>query len=185
MIVLASDTVLGWLRQSEDYELDDFNFFPVDYDKNILEDEVYLSLDRGICYNRYGNMRVLTENNIAELHPTAGFFYRYFNCIINGDYEAYPSFYTDACLNDPNFNCPEKFTTQGLYDIDVNLFSVSGDETTKEITEVYRVSYRIFENNGTYRRDILQGETRTRVFEIKINNGIIKINSIGYSVVSK
>lgn len=157
-----------------------WRFFEADYDKNILEDDLYLSLNRSIYYNRYGDERVLTKDNIADFPVAAAFFYDYFDCIICGDYENYPSFYTESCLNDENFHCPEKFTMQGLYDIHVNLFSVTGNEENGTTTEIYEVSYRIFENNGTYRSDILPDETQTRVFEIVINNGVAKINSIGY-----
>lgn len=163
---------------SEDYSYNEWLFFEPDYNKNILEDEIYLSLNRGIHYNRYGDERVLTEDMISDQHISAQFFYDYFDCIVRGDYQNYPSFYTERCLNDENFNLPERFTMQGIYDINVILHSVVGDEATGKITEYYEVSYRIFENNGTYRRDILPDETRTRVFEIEINGGEAKINSI-------
>ncbi len=172
--------VLEQFGDEEDHSYNKWLFFEADYDKNILEDDWYLSHDRGIHYNRYGNNVVLTQENISSMPVSASFFYDYFDCIIRGDYENYPRFYTESCLSDENFHCPEKFTMQGLYDINVTLHSVSGDEESKITTEIYEVSYRIFENNGTYRDDILPDETRTRVFEIVINNGVAKINSITY-----
>ncbi len=173
--------VLNWIHpKNQTVNYDDLRFFEPDYEKNIFEDDLYMSLRRGIHYNRYGNECVLTEDNVKELPTAAGFFYEYLNCIIRGDYENYPNFYTDKCKNDANFQCPEKFTMQGLYDIHVDLYSVSGDEETGAVTEVYEVRYRIFENNGTYRKDILPDETRTRVFELVIINGEAKINSITY-----
>ena len=55
------------------------------------------------------------------------------------------------------------------------------NDVTNTATETYTVSYRIFENNGTYRKDILPGKLLVRVFEIKIDNGNIKISNVGYA----
>ncbi len=181
VIAGMSPLVLKWIHSKDQaVYYGDLQFFEPDYEKNIFDDEIYMSLRRGIHYNRYGNECVLTPDNINELPTAAGFFYDYLNCIIRGDYENYPNFYTEKCKNDNNFHCPERFTMQGLYDIHVDLYSVSGDEETGAVTEIYEVRYRIFENNGTYRTDILPDETRTRVFEVLIINGEAKINSITY-----
>ncbi len=168
-------------ESNDDYSYNEWLFFEPDYNKNILEDELYLALNRGIHYNRYGSDTVLTEENVQYLPETAKFFYDYFNCLVLGDYETYPNFYTEACLNDENFCCPERFTMQAIYDINVILHSVVGDASGEGgYTEIFEVSYRIFENNGTYRTDILPDETRTRIFEVVINKGEVKINSISF-----
>lgn len=164
----------------DDVSYADYRFFEADYSKNILEDELYLSHNRSIRYNRYGSEQILTESNVTEISESAVFFYDYFNCIINGDYESYPSYFTASCLADEDMTIPEKFTMQGLYDIQVTLHSVAGVEETDTVSEIYEVSYRIFENNGTFRSDILPDETRTLVFELYITNGVAKINAIGY-----
>ena len=195
VIALASFVVLGILLGilaviteflKPDYEDVSYNpmmFYEPDYSKNIYEDQAYMRLNRAVKYDRYGFMNQLTGDSLTETeYPSAEFFYDYITCIINGDYEAYPSYFTQECLDSEGFECPEQFTMQGLYDILIKLHSVSTREVGgKEITfEVFEVSYRIFENNGTFRRDILPDETRTLVFEIYVDGDTVLINSIAH-----
>ena len=109
----------------------------------------------------------------------AVFFHDYINCIIRGDYGSYPSFYTEKCKSDPNFKMPEKFTMQGLYEIHIEFMGFETNEAGEPVSELYYVDYRIYKNNGTYRRDILPDEPRTRIFEVTLGNDP-KINSITY-----
>lgn len=163
----------------EDVSYDDFRFFEADYDADLLQNKMYLSLNRNIYYNRYGTENLLTEETAADIAPAAEFFYDYINCIIAGDYEAYPDFFTEKYLSDKNAHIPEKFTMQGLYDINIKLHSTKlSEESAGTTVEIYEVSYRIFENNGTFRRDILPDETRTMVFEVYIYGGAVKINAV-------
>jgi hypothetical protein len=167
----------------DDYDDVSYNpmaFYEVDYNFDVRNDVLYQKLNRNVKYNRYGNERVLSESNVNDISPSAVLFFNYFNCIINGNSESYPSFFTEKCKNDEKFDLPERFTTQGLYDMNVNFHSASrkeGEEDT--VLEIYEVSYRIFKNNGSFRNDILPDETRTLVFEIEIKNGSALINAVG------
>ncbi len=167
---------------ADDYDDVSYNpmaFYEVDFNFDVRNDALYLKHNRDIKYNRYGNERVLAESNINDISPSAVLFFNYFNCIINGDNESYPSFFTEKCKNDEKFALPENFTTQGLYDMNVNFHSASrkeGEEDT--VLEIYEVSYRIFKNNGSFRNDILPDETRTLVFEVEIKNGSALINAV-------
>ncbi len=161
-----------------------WRFYEADYSKNIFDDAEYMSCGRSIKYRDENTEYVLTKENSAEISPSAAFFYNYINCIINGDYESYPSYFTEDYRKDENAHLPEQFTMQGLYDIHIDLHQpastvkLDGGEVFREI---YEVSYRIFQNNGTFRDDILPEETRTLVFELYIGtNGDAYINSIGY-----
>lgn len=166
----------------EDVSYEDFRFFEADYSKNILEDEVYLSHNRSIYFDLYGSETVITEDNAESISTAAEFFYDYINCIINGHYSNYSNFFTSECIASEGFELPEKFTMQGLYDIHITLHSkIDASDDDDAICEVYEVSYRIFENNGTFRNDILPDETRTLVFELYITaDGTAKINAIGH-----
>lgn len=168
----------------EDVSYDNWRFFEADYSKNIYDDKIYMAHSRGIKFTDENTERVLTSENCAEISASAEFFYNYITCIIEGDYSNYPSFFTDAYLNNKDVETPQKFTMQGLYDIHVDLFSPATRKTVDGVevsSEVYEVSYRIFENNGTFRTDILPDETRTLVFELYIfDNGTVKINAIGF-----
>ncbi len=164
-----------------DVSYEDYRFFEADYNKNILEEKLYLALNRNIYFERMGSENVLTQENAIGISLAADLFYNYFDCLIKGDYQNYSSFFTQECLASSNFTLPERFTMQGIYDVHINLYrSDVADEESNAVREIYEVSYRIFENNGTFRNDILPDETRTLVFEINITDGVAKINAIGH-----
>ena len=180
VLLLALAAALSLIEKAlepevETSEYEDYRFYEADYNANIFENELYMSCSRGIKFSNENTEYVLNETNSANISPSAKFFYDYINCIINGDYENYPSFFTEEYINNERSDIPEKFTMQGLYDIYIDLYApatrkvVDGAELS---CEVYEVRYRIFENNGTFRRDILPDETRTIVFELYIpDNG--------------
>lgn len=186
-IFLALGVLLGTLaiitsllqQGEEEYSYDDFRFFEPDYDANLLENRMYTALNRNIYFDRYGSETVLTEADIT-VGEASEFFYNYFQCLVNGEYESYKSFFTNEYIDENVENIPERFTMQGVYDIHVKLHSMNKPQPDNDdlACEIYEVSYRIFENNGTFRRDILPDETRTLVFELYIYNGTVKINAI-------
>ena len=183
LLLLGVLYLVDWFlnRPEPEKELNEWLFFEADYDKNIYEDEAYIVLNRDIHFDYMGFNRVINEDNVDDYSDKgveAGkMFIDYFKCIIDGDYEKYPSFFTEACLNDENFEIPEKFTMQGIYDINISIKhppqTVDGNRL-----EIYEVSYRIFENNGTFRDDIYPDETRTLVFGVEISKGEAKISAI-------
>ncbi len=166
--------------EPEEISLHSELFYEADYSKNIYEDKAYMSLDRAVHYDQYGMERELTEENSAEISESAGFFFNYFKCITDGDYENYPSFFTEDYIKDKNSDIPEKFTMQGVYDVRVKLHKRERIENSEDIREIHEVSYRIFENNGTFRDDIYPDETRTLVFELRISKSDVKISAIGF-----
>ncbi len=177
--------VLEWISpEYEDVSYEQWRFYEADYSKNIYEDKVYMGLTRSIKYTDENTERVLTKENSADISESAAFFYDYITCIIDGDYAEYPNFFTESYINNKDVKIPEKFTMQGLYDIHIDLFTPAMRKNVDGVdifSEVYEVSYRIFENNGTFRTDILPDETRTLVFELYIyNDGTVKINAIGF-----
>lgn len=177
--VLALTESLLKKRPTDDISYDDYRFFPADYDANLLENRMYTSLNRSIYFDKYGSETVLTEADAVK-GEASGMFLDYFDCLVKGRYEDYRSFFTEEYLEEYGEELPARFTMQGVYDIHVKLHSKKKPiEDNEELSaEVYEVSYRIFENNGTFRRDILPDETRTLVFEVYIFNGEAKINAI-------
>lgn len=175
--------VLELIKPEEsDISYEDYRFFEADYSKNIFEDKVYMRKNRAIMYDRYGLETEIKEENAVNDTPAASLFYEYFHCLMNGEYTKYRDFFTNAYLESDECDIPEKFTMQAVYNINVKLHSIGTKEIdgTELSYEIYEVSYQIFENNGTFRRDILPDESRTIVFELYIYNGAAKINSIGY-----
>ena len=184
LLLLGALELASALLEEEvsDISYEDYRFFEADYSKNILEDKLYLAQNRSIYFSRFGNENVINADNAYDIAPSAGMFYDYFNCLIMGDYASYSSFFTQECLDSPSFYLPERFTMQGVYDVHINMYraNVIDGGVGNKTSEIYEVSYRIFENNGTFRTDILPDETRTLVFEVYIVNGVARINAIGH-----
>ena len=187
VIALGAKLIASLLKQSNESvavsrreaEESGIFFFEPDYSENIMEDELDLALDRTLRYSAMGEEILLTPQSARMRGGAAQLFYDYFQCIIGGDYAAYPGFFTQEYKNNPLADIPQKFTMQKVYDIGIKLFDRRMNDSG-DVSDIYEVRYAIFENNGTFRRDIPSMETRTLVFEIVYVEGEPLINSIGY-----
>lgn len=185
VIPLLTDLIAS-IGEEEEASFNEWLFFEPDYSRDILSDDVYLSLNRRVYYDRFGEVIAVPSADPLDSSDSAAFFYRYFDCLVKGDHQSYPSFFTEECIKKDPALIPESFTMQAVYDINVKLFNSSAKQTAygEVRAEIYEVSYRIFENNGTFRTDILPDETRTLVFEVYVIGEEVKINSIGHRSVS-
>ena len=171
-------------ESSSQEELPPEAFYPVDYSADILENNAYLSLDRSVYYMDYGTGEALTAENYQKLGVASEFFYRYFESIILGDVSAYRSMLTDDYIDE--FDPPEEFTMQMLYDIQVNQsHSASSSENNGETVNVYHfaVTYKIFENNGTFRRDIASNQSVTQYYDLIYCQNKLFLDNISNSIV--
>lgn len=157
---------------------DSLSFAEADYDRDILSDPFYLRYDRNVQYSEYGYSEPLTDENYTIFGSWSEFFYRYFDIVIRGDYNAYPSYFTDSYLK--SHDLPERFTMQRLYDINVTLHSRDSIEYNgKQVQRSrYIVSYRIQYNNGTFRGDFTGNDVRPLLFSLIDDGGTLKIYSI-------
>lgn len=173
------------------YGYDDKYFFPADYSKNIFHDERYMGKNRNVYYDHYGNIYTLTEENVDTLPGSARFLYDYINCIIEGRCDEYSGYFTSEYISSnesqvsKNLTIPlyTEFTMQGLYDIKIK--RINNENSTADgdyNVERYLISYRIFENNGTFRRDILD-ESRELLYTVYTNGTLTKINDIDFNQV--
>ncbi len=174
---------------AEPFGYDDRYFFPADYSKNIFDDKKYMALNRTIYYDEYYHEYTLTEDNVDSVPGSARFLYDYINCIIQGNYSDYPNYFTQEYLTanqgrvEKNLTIPlyEKFTMQGLYDIHIRTYSRADKSDESGVyVEQYVISYKIFENNGTFRRDIIPGESRELLYTVYTNKDLTKINDITF-----
>ncbi len=164
-------------RDSRFYD-DSLSFAEADYDRDILSDPFYLRYDRDVQYSEYGYSEPLTDENYTTFGSWAEFFYRYFDTVIRGDYNAYPAYFTDAYIK--SHDLPERFTMQRLYDINVTLYSRDSIEYNGKQAPCsrYIVSYRIQYNNGTFRGDFTGNDVRPLLFSLVDDGGTVKIFSI-------
>ncbi|MGN1047287.1 MAG: hypothetical protein ACI4QZ_01620 [Eubacteriales bacterium] len=124
-----------------------YTFYEADYDADIFENEEYLGLARELSYTD-GALTVTYKltDDLSNVDDALEFFASYFQTIINGDYEHYPSFFSNKYTGD----IPEKFTMQMVYNISLEKLPY----LTEDGSTVYRVDYMIYRNNGTFRPEI-------------------------------
>lgn len=126
---------------------------PVDYQEDIFQDESYMAKERRIFFSYDGNGEYIDAASAGDYTPAGTLFYNYFECIINGEYQEYKSFFSVEFLKTAKL--PEKFTMQKIYDISITLENSYMYENG--IVERYSVRYRIMDNNGSFRSDLENG----------------------------
>ena len=153
-----------------------YNNYPIDYDIDVTSVDEYMDLDRNVYYSRNGEEYILEQSE--ELSVDQEFFIGYFDTVINGRYEEYNAMFTDKYYETTEPYV--RFTPQMVYDIHIEKLSesYSGGKTTY----VYNVSYRIFQNNGTFRNDIGSDSSKTLYFELVEQNGAVKVDRVTYYV---
>lgn len=152
----------------------DVSFASADYDENVFEDEKYASKNRNVFFEYDGYAEYITAENHLTFSVGGQLFYNYFDCVINGNYSYYPSFFSDSFLSSSVL--PEKFTMQKLYDISVTLEARESYEDG--FLETYSVRYRIMDNNGTFRSDLENDTVIPLIYTVYVTDTHAEITGI-------
>ncbi len=169
-------------KKSDEFEID-YNFYPADYDENIFEDEKYCELIAGEFIRYCDSTTNVTVGIDTESAISYGdevdFLARMIYDIINGDHIAYNSRFSDVYYEEHE---PKgTFTMQKIYDVKITFMSKKKiDNYTKSY---YCVEYKIYQNNGTFRRDIGDG-SKKQYINITDENGELLIDSMS-TVITK
>ena len=153
-------------------------FAPVDYEENIFEDEEYLDKNRYLSYTDGAVSRLITDD-YSLYGVCVEFFGVYFNTVINGQSDILDTLYTDEYIKEHGTH--EEFTPQKLYNMSIeklseNVIEQGKHKGTKQY--IYRVSYMIKDNNGTFRDDMESDAAVPLIFELLDSGSGPKINSI-------
>lgn len=145
-------------------------------DEDVTTDAAYMELDRRIYLRRGAETVPLENGEDAALQGEAiAFFVRYFDIVRKGDAEAYNSLFTDTYYNR---TLPfAYFSPQKIYNIVLQEADTGEDEGD---SYVYYVSYAIYDNDGTFRRDVASDASRVLIFTLVSEGDSLKIDSIGY-----
>ena len=161
----------------------DFSFYPADYNENIFDDEEYVALiaDGFIEYdNGVNSIVAIDKENAAEQGEPVQLITNMLYSIINGDSEEYNSYFSDRYFesHDPK----GEFTMQKVYDARITFFSSEKveDKTGAYTKYIYKLNYYIYENNGTFRKDI-GDESRTQYVVICERDNKLQIDNIMYN----
>jgi hypothetical protein len=194
-VVLSIATAIDWdsLFSKEDRDRDswvhyyDDRYFTVpDFTADITEDAEYMTQYDSVPRFTVGNERTQLEDVLPVYKLPCSLLSDYFALVKRGDYEKYYTLFTESyekTHGDINFftKRPLIFTMQKLYDIEVTFMK---SELPKDgalsgyAVYYFNVSYRIKDNDGTFRRDIRSDESNTLLFEIVEKDGKAAINDI-------
>lgn len=167
----------------------DYNFYPANYNENIFEDEEYIQLVKDNpmkYYNASTGVTVGIDINKKDKYPQEiQFMIDYIQDIINGDHESYNArFSEDYYKRNDRLN---DFTMQKVYDVTItqkDSEAVTDKNTGNNYTKyLILLEYKIYENNGTFRRDIGDG-SRKQYFTISDKDGKFLIDFIAIEKVN-
>lgn len=157
-----------WLHGEQEKE--EIFFYDRDDELNSLVNEDYLQMDSRMFYhNPYeGTTYSIEEDQLEQESDEVIFFYQYFDAIRCGDEVAYSRLLSSGFSGDD----PIEFTQQMIYDITVYPQTDGGEIVS------YRVDYRIYRNNGTFRDDVGSDTIRPLMITLTKEGGELKIASI-------
>lgn len=137
-------------------------------DFDIFEYEEYLKYDRSVyLFDRAMGTTVSVKPETAEMHGEAFVLIcDILDAINRGDAEEYNSFVGTSLHRDG-------FTQQQIYGIHITKESENAiaDKSGYYTEYVYKVEYKIHENNGSFRRDIESDASRPQYFVINDSTG--------------
>ena len=167
------------IESENDYLYSSFrNYYEEDYDSDIFHESEYMSLNRNIMFSSSdGKEYSLSNIDENELSVAQKFFVSYFSLVMNGNYEEYGNIFTDEYKKNPvgfEKHVDRRFTQQRVHDIKVKLIAEEVTSDKKEYTYngipcaygIYEVSFKIFHNDGTFRRDLPENGERPVIYEL-------------------
>jgi hypothetical protein len=145
-------------------------FHNPDWDLDIMRDPGYLAMNRTVyyCDIQYGMTVALDEKNQNNYGPAVVVLNRMIELIIQGDADGYNKLLSKNYFE--NHDPEPPFTMQQLYDI--KLTKIKETEISAGYTQYeFEVEYRIRNNDGTFRTDIDDGESRKQYFILSDSTG--------------
>ena len=160
-----------------------FNFYEPDFNEDIFTDEKYISLiqDGFLKYDNGSNSIVqITEDNSSNFGEEVELLVDLVYSIQNGDSDLYNSFFSEEYLSQNEKK--ENFTMQKIYDATIIYHSEEtiSSKTSNYTKYIYKLKYRIYENNGTFRQDIDE-DAKTQYIVLTDREGKLLIDSVSTS----
>ena len=180
-LIAALALLWGFLGQKEDK----LEFPPVDpslledtkeEDFDIMEYDEYLALNRNVVFQNEGNGTSISINDQSYKNygEAVELVYKMLRTLIEGDYEKYNSMVSGKAEK------YEWFSQQQIYDVvmkEVKVEELEGKNGS--YTEyVIKLKYKIHENNGSYRNNIVPDASRPQYIVINDSTGKLMIMDI-------
>ena len=157
-LALALPAIDGFLKDKRRSELEQMTrrtyIYPEpDYTLDIFEEPAYLSLDRNVWVSDTMVKTVITYDNYDEYPEEMQFMYDVVNMIIRGDFIEYNKIFTADYVKKAGSALKERFTMQQLFEIEIE-YADFGELDNDIIYYDIMLTYRIRNNNGTFRNDL-------------------------------
>ena len=156
-----------------------FHFYPT-YEGDIMQNQQYLGLDRQIYFcedpSGEGLKRAVNEENMTEYDTKVLFLYFYLQTIISGKEDVYNGYFNDTYYktNQPKAD----FSPQMLYEMEITYQGTQTLDGGEQLVS-YRLIYKIFQNDGTFRRDIGSNSGRPQTITLRVSaDGTITIEKL-------
>lgn len=156
------------------------SLYDPDWESDIFENQAWLDKNRYITYTENGMSLTLVDNDYASCGKPVVMFGAYVDALMHGDAEAVNSFYTDSYFE--THERFEKITMQKLYNIEVEYVSEKYDvfDGRNVVKYVYKFTYMIMENDGTFRNDLISDAMRPQYYTLIEDGDDIRISDVSY-----
>lgn len=181
---LADKIVHGNKDQNKDLiSYPDHYFEDPVYDEDITKDEKYMEKKRYVELKIGNEINSLGDSSEYDEGTLERFWADYFDAVKSADSETLNSLHTDHFVSqNGKFG---KFAPQKLYKIIVEMVKstlIEEGEYSGCYQHFATVNYYIYENNGTFRTDIVSDESREQIVELIESRSGIKINAVSYVI---
>jgi len=152
------------------------SLYDPDWESDIFENREWLSKNRWLTYAEGGMSLTLVDEDYASYGDAVVMFADYFLALMKGDAEWVNSFYTDSY-----FETHDRYTAitmQKIYDMKVEIIEQKDNGNT--ITYIYRVTYKIMENDGTFRNDMVSDAERAQYYYLTDDGNHVQIYDVSY-----
>ncbi len=151
-------------------------FFSVDYSEDPESDPAYMAKQRDVWFTDVTGVSDYLDEGDKNNKDARALMYNYFTALKEGDADAHSALLSEDYKK--SFVVQESFTPQKVHDI--NASYMQSEERDGRYYQYYKVSYEIYENDGTFRNDIGSEVAKLMYFELVHEDGMYKLNSIGY-----
>ena len=184
LVLVLTLAILDWIEKSKPYEEEviSYEFYEPDFEENIYKDEEYQAMIQGglmrYCDASLGVTYGIQRGNTDTYGKDVSFMVELVYAAIEGDHKAYNACFSDAYY-DSGRSPKEAFTMQKIYNVLIERTAVEtvSDKNGNYTKYSYSLTYQIYENNGTFRKDIGDG-SKTQYIVLTDRTGQLLIDSV-------
>ena len=164
------------MKEAAEPPVYEYTFSPT-YDRPFTENAFYMALDRKIYYcNDVGGNGLTQELTEGASDRAQAFLYLYMQVLQGGNAEVYNALFNANYF--ANHQPQAAFSPQMIYDTQIRYHSTTAAENG-DMIQAYLLDYKIYENDGTLRRDIGSDMSRTQYIALRVpQSGAVTIEEL-------